>query len=111
MSKAYHHERVLWSGGVISRRAVFCHEFGVNPDVDELERYNIAARSRECDHAKLRFIDTGEREFYACEGCGLSDPDWRNKFTLCLCASSYHRDPNCAHCGGTGLLPRAADGP
>ena len=104
--KSYHHTRIMWDGGVISDAARFCHEFGANPDVEELKRYNVAANARECDHAKLHWYDDGERAFYSCGGCDLSDPNWKDKFEGCR-ACSWSRNPKCGRCGGTGLIRRA----
>lgn len=101
--KSYHHQRVLWDGGIISARAAFCHEFGENPDVD----YNTAAKAQECNHTTLRYHDNGERGWYVCDECDLSDPDWRKKFTACH-ACSWRRDPKCVHCHGLGLVPKGA---
>ena len=37
-------------GGVVSYHARMCLEHGKNPDVDELERYNQAAKEAHCPH-------------------------------------------------------------
>jgi hypothetical protein len=105
--RSYHHTRVLWEGGVISDRARFCHEFGKNPDVEELERYNAEGHARECDHARLRRHESDEGHiWYTCKDCDLSDPNWSDKFKECpncKWRTSYDRQP-CPTCGGTHLI-------
>lgn len=106
--RSYHHTRILWEGGVISDRARFCHEFGVNPDVEELERYNAAGRAMECDHATLEFHESDEgRSYYTCGGCNLSDPNWRDKFVQCPdCKWRTSYGPKkCATCRNAHLIP------
>lgn len=106
--KSYHHTRVMWDGGVISDAATFCHEFGENPDVEELKRYNIEAQARECDHSKLEYIDTGERTFWTCGGCDLSDPKWMDKFEPCPMWHSEWDREKCKRCGDLRLIRKVA---
>lgn len=104
--KSYHSTRVMYEGGVISYRAQFCHEFGVNPDVEELERYNTEGKARECQHLRLRRHENDdERVWYSCPDCDLySDPNWRDKFDSCPnYHSEYDRTP-CKRCGGLYLI-------
>jgi hypothetical protein len=101
--KSYHHTRVLWSGGVISYYAQRCHEFGLNPDVEELERHNREGASRACAHPKLVRREYEDRVTFSCPDCHLEDPEWRNEYRRCT-RCYYSITPICSECRGTGLV-------
>jgi hypothetical protein len=59
--------------GVVSCHAQSCYEHGINPDLDELERYNQEAKERECPHANQRNVHLDDdRSYRKCVDCTKS---------------------------------------
>lgn len=55
--------------GVVSYHAQKCYEHKINPDVDELERYNLQAKKRECLHKRQSQISMDDYEYNICVDC------------------------------------------
>jgi hypothetical protein len=56
--------------GFVSYYAQRCYQFGINPDVDELERYNKQAKQDGCLHVEQRTIQGDDTSFRMCVACG-----------------------------------------
>ena len=54
---------------VVSPHAQKCYQFKINPDVDELERYNLEAKMRECPHKNQKTISSDDYSYRMCSGC------------------------------------------
>ena len=55
--------------GVVSHHAQKCYQFKINPDVDELERYNLEAKKRECLHNNQETITGDDYSYRVCSDC------------------------------------------
>lgn len=55
--------------GVVSSYAQRCYQFKINPDLDELERYNQEAKQRECSHKRQRTISGDDHSHRMCADC------------------------------------------
>ena len=55
--------------GVVSPHAQKCYQFKINPDVDELERYNLEAKKKECSHKSQRSISGDDYSYRLCVDC------------------------------------------
>jgi hypothetical protein len=54
---------------VVSLYAQRCYQFKINPDLDELERYNAAAKKKECPHANQVTLTGDDYSYRMCNDC------------------------------------------
>lgn len=88
-----------WSG-VVSYYGRRCLEFGLNPDVEELQRYNREAKVRACQHTR-RGKAVGP--YWMCRECCSRVPEPSPKEgTFRLSGTLWE-----AHCQGANLPPEA----
>lgn len=74
MKKGVRHIDIAW-GGVVSYPAWVCLEHNLNPDVEELERYNLEAKRAACRQDRRRAIMSEDDIPWAnwiCQDCGSS---------------------------------------
>lgn len=58
-----------------SHHYIGCYTFGLNPDLEELKRYNQEAAQRECPHQKVKTIERDDgMVFGICEDCRMTNP-------------------------------------
>jgi hypothetical protein len=68
--------RVAW-GDVISGVADWNMEWSLNPDVEELLRYNLEGLRLHCEHPRRHKLVGGDDSYYywSCRECGLNAKD------------------------------------
>lgn len=64
-----HRYSVVNDGVTLSAVAVHCWEFNLNPDLEELKRYNKEAKQRECRHPRAATLQGDDWTRWHCPDC------------------------------------------
>lgn len=68
--RAPHHRYIDVTDNYVSYNGRRCYEFGYNPDLDELLRYNEEAKQAACPHENVQVIQGDDRTWSLCRDCG-----------------------------------------